>query len=283
MIEKIDIDNGFSFYNIDKSFKQKCYECAEEINKNPKYLEIFNKIYYLLNKKDLKKIKECWNKKDIESIFCKGINPYVTNLIIVLSYKNHKENIKKYKLSEEQISIHKFRVKKCFENDLINRHYDGIRISQMLWALYFIRIRLIEVGRLQFEYSNTSNGITQVKIHIPQGGKLDIKEVIDSIEKSRQLLPKVFNINKIEYLCNSWLLSNQLNKIIDHNSNIHKFYELFEVTDGDDCVDDILNFVYSLKDCKDYSMLEENTSLQKLIKQSLLNNSVFKLGLGRLK
>lgn len=49
--------------------------------------------------------------------------------MIVVNYKNHKDNIEKYVLPEEQINIHKFRVKECFENDLVNRHYDGIRIS----------------------------------------------------------------------------------------------------------------------------------------------------------
>ena len=57
MIQKIDIDNGFSFYNIDEKFKQKCYECVEEINKKSHYLEAFNKVYKLLNSKYFEKIK----------------------------------------------------------------------------------------------------------------------------------------------------------------------------------------------------------------------------------
>lgn len=130
---------------------------------------------------------------------------------------------------------------------------------------------------------STINGVTQIKIHIPAGNKLDIKLVNESIKKSKQLLPKIFNITNIEYLCDSWLLSNQLNEIIDYNSNIHQFYGLFDVIDGENCIDDILNFVYILRDCKNYNTLQENTNLQKLIKQSLLNNKVFKLGIGKLK
>lgn len=135
MIQKIDIDNGFSFYNIDEKLKQKCYECAEEINKRSHYLDAFNKVYKLLNSKDFEKIKKVWNTKNVENLFCKDINPYVTNLMVVVNYKNHKDNIKKYALSEEQINIHKDRVKECFESDLINRQYDAIRVSQMLWAI----------------------------------------------------------------------------------------------------------------------------------------------------
>lgn len=283
MIEKIEIDNGFTFYDIDEKFKQKCYECADGINKNLIYLNAFNKIYYLLNNLDFNKIKELWKIKDVEYLFCKNINPYITNLIIVLSYKTHQNNMNKYKLSNEQVKIHKYRVKQCFESDLINRNYNSVRISQMLWAIYFVRIRLIEVGILQYEYLDTIDEVTQIKIHIPSGNKLEIENVIKSIDNSKQLLPKIFKIKKMEYLCNSWLLSNQLNEIINPNSNIHKFYELFKVLDGDNCIDDILNFVYLLKECNDYNTLTEVTSLQALIKKSLLNNVVFKLGIGKLK
>lgn len=283
MIKKQDIDSGFSFYNINEKFKPKCYECAEEINKNQQYLNAFNKVYKLLNNNNFEEIKKIWNIKEIDELFCNNINHYVTNLMIIINYKNHKNNIKKYDLSDEQINIHKFRVKECFENDLINRNYDSIRISQMLWAIYFIRIRLIEIGRLQYEYENTINGLSQIKIHIPSGNRLDIKMVIESINKSKNLLPKIFNIDNMEFLCNSWLLSNQLNELIDSNTNIYKFYQLFDVVDGDDCVDDILNFVYSLKECKNYNMLPEITNLQKLIKYNLINNKIFKLGMGKLK
>lgn len=283
MIKKIDIDNGFSFYDINEKFKPKCYKSAEEINKNYYCLNAFNKVYNQLNNKDFEEIKKLWNIKDIEELFCEDINPYVTNLMIVINYKNHIDNIKKYSLTEEQIKMHKQRVKECFENDLINRHYHSIRVSQMLWAIYFIRVRIIEIGRLQYEYLNTINEVAQIKIHIPSGNKLDIKLVIESIKQSKQLLPKIFRITNIDYLCDSWLLSNQLNQIVDPNSNIHKFYELFDVLDGDNCIDDILNFVYLLRECKDYNTLQEKTNLQKIIKQSLLNNKIFKLGIGKMK
>ncbi|MCI8616755.1 MAG: hypothetical protein HFJ60_00580 [Clostridia bacterium] len=35
-----------------------------------------------------------------------------------------------------------------------------------------------------------------------------------------------------EYRCDSWVLSNQINNIIGANSNIAKFYNLFEEKDG---------------------------------------------------
>lgn len=149
----------------------------------------------------------------------------------------------------------------------------------MLWAIYFIRVRLIEVGRLQYEYFE-DEGESFIKIHIPSGEKLDYDKVIDSLNKSESELQKVFNIKDINYICHSWLLSNQINDIIEPSTNIYKFYRLFYVEDGEDCIYDILNFVFSLNECENYNDLPENTILQKIIKQQLINGKKFKLGIG---
>ena len=93
--------------------------------------------------------------------------------MIILGYELHRNNIDNYRLDINQVNIHKNRVKECFESDLIYRNYDGVRISQMLWAVYFIRVRIIEIGRLQYEYESTEKNISIIKIHIPKGKKLD--------------------------------------------------------------------------------------------------------------
>ena len=91
-----------------------------------------------------------------------------------------------------------YKVKECLENDIIYKNYDEIRISQMLWGTYFINNRLIEVGRLQFESINDN----QVKIHIPAGEKLDIEKVTKSIEDSKLLLKKYYNVKKQNIFAN---------------------------------------------------------------------------------
>lgn len=283
MIDKNMIDEAFRFYNIDESYKEKCYKCAEEINENECYKKVFNKVYETLYYSEFFEIKELWNIKDINELFINNINPFVTNLMIILGYKFHKNNMDKYKLDIEQINIHKKRVKECFENDLIYRQYDGIRISQMLWATYFIRTKIIEIGLLQYEYENTENNISIIKIHIPKGNKLDFGQVKESIERSKIELKNIFNLKELKYICNSWLLSNQIYNLIDKNSNIAHFHILFNVKNGEDCIDDILNFVYEVNKYDNYRQLPEKTSLQKIIKDELINNKKFYLGLGTLK
>ena len=70
---------------------------------------------------------------------------------------------------------------------------------------------------------------------------------------------------------------------IRNNSNIAKFYNLFEVQDGPDAQKDILNFVFNMQECDDYNNLLEDTSLQRLLKKQLLENKSIKIGWGKLK
>lgn len=283
MIVYSKIDEAFDFYNIDNKFKKICYDCAEEINNSSIFTEAFDKVYKRLYYNDFSDIRELWNEKEINELFTKGVNPFITNIMILLGYEFHSYNIKQFNLDDQQIIIHKNRVKECFENDLVNRGYNGVRISQMLWAVYFIRVRIIEVGRLQYQYSVTDDNKEVIKIHIPRGNKLDISEVRNSINNSKKEIEKIFKLDNCEYICNSWLLSNQMHEIIDKNSNIYKFQELFNVEDGENCINDILNFVYETEKCDNFSLLSEETSLQKILKEELLKGKVFYIGLGILK
>ena len=79
-------------------------------------------------------------------------------------------------------------------------------------------------------------------------------------------------------------MSNFLGSVqIDKNANIYQFHDLFKVKDGEDCEKDILDFVYRLDKCDDYSLLETDTTLQLQIKNYLKSGKKIYLGLGVLK
>lgn len=275
MYNKI-IDEAFEFYNIDDVYKNRCSELLTKISKNERICKSFKIIYKRLYYGEL---KELWKYKSINDLFGTDIDPFMTNLILLFGYKIHKNNIEKLKLDVKQINKQKKRIKESFENDLIIRKYDGIRVSQMLWGIYFIRGKIIEVGCLQFEYEDKNN----IKIHIPRNTNLNILEVKKSINDSKLEIEKIFKIKQFKYICNSWLLSNQVYILLDKNSNISLFHNLFEVTNGDNCIKDILNFVYGINGCNDYNDLSEQTTLQRKIKEELLDEKIFYLGLGVLK
>ena len=278
-IELSMIENALKYYQInDTNYKNKCYKCIKDINEikefNIKAEEIYNILY---NDKSFK-IELLWQKQNMFELFGQQHNPYITNILVLLGYEIHHKNMKIKNYNNEQKELYKKRVKEALTNDIFNRKLEGIRISQMIWAVYFINTKLIEVGRLQYEKCEN-----YIKIHIPSGDKLQIDMVLDSINKSKQEIEKYFNVKNLEYRCDSWLLSNQINDIIDKNSNIAKFYNLFEVKDGSDATKDILNYVFNVQNSSNYNDLVEDTSLQKLLKQQLIKNKEMKIGLGKLK
>ena len=164
-----------------------------------------------------------------------------------MGYNIHKNNFIKYNLDSNQIYLHKKRVKERLLADIYERGYEGLRIDEMVFTSCFINIKLIEVGRLQFEYAkiNPINNVKEdcIKIHIPKGDKLNIEYVIKSISNSRRLIKRFFDLDSYEYYCKSWLLSKQIKQLIDSTSNIYKFQNLFNIIEGKNCLEDILNFV----------------------------------------
>ena len=279
MIENMNIDEALKFYNLDNRYRKICYDTMNKIDYNIKLSEDFKKLYNMLYNDNFDDVKKLWDINNISDFNSLLENSFVTNLLILCGYEIHKNTMEKLKLNQNQINIHKNRVKECFEDDLLNRKYSSVRISQMLWAIYFIRGRIVEVGSLQYEYEDEKN----IKIHIPKKTNLSITKVKESISMSKIEIKNTFKITNYNYKCNSWLLSNKLNEIINKDTNISKFYNLFDVIDGENCIKDILNFVYGLEKCNNYNELQENTTLQKQIKIALLNNENFYLGLGILK
>lgn len=273
------IENALKYYQIDDTnYKNKCYKCIKDVNEIKEFNLKAEEIYNILYNDKTFKIDTLWKRQNMIDLFGEQYNPYITNILVLYGYEIHCQNMKLKKYNREQKELYKKRVKETLTNDIFVRKLEGIRISQMIWAAYFINTRLIEVGRLQYEKCEN-----HIKIHIPSGEKLQIDKVLDSIKNSKQEIEKYFNIKNPEYRCDSWLLSNQINAIIDKNSNIAKFYNLFEVKDGLDATKDILNFVFEVQECSDYNNLVEYTSLQKLLKQQLLKNKEMKIGCGKLK
>lgn len=146
---KNKIIDALNFYGInDKSYLNECLKCIDYLSLDKDLIDKVNNIMDILyNKKDYL-LAKLWKMKDKKDLFGNCYPPYITNIIVLLGYNFHYENIKKYNLDDEQIKSHKKRLKEALTYDVYEIGYDGIRISQMLWASYFINLRIIEVGSL---------------------------------------------------------------------------------------------------------------------------------------
>jgi len=79
--------------------------------------------------------------------------------------------------------------------------------------------------------------------------------------------------------CHSWLLSPQLPSLLRESSNIIRFQNRFRITPESAQTSDFLEWIYKNKTIP-YADLPENTSLQKLLKQHLLQGGTFVEGRG---
>lgn len=274
------IAEALAFYQIDPQYQAPALACLQELNHQPEVKARFAAVYQILYLEDTEAFRELWAVKEVADLFGEGANPFLTNLMILLGVRVHQAKLQAKHFDQSQIAAHQRRVKQCFINDLQARGYAGVRISQMLWASYFINCRLIEVGILQYEHHRPLNA---VKIHIPRLPSLDWAQVKQSLSDCQDAIQKYFNLDQPQLICDSWLLSPQLTPLLPDTSRIRQFQTLFTIRSGDDCLSDILSFVYRVRECPDFNLLPETTALQRNIKRVLLQGVTFTLGHGVLR
>ena len=243
-------------------------------------------LFYKLYDKNKEGLSKLWKMKKVSELFG-DCNLFITSVMILLGCDIHRKNMSKYNLSDEQKSIHIKRVKNALLDDIYIRGYESVRISQMLWASYFINLRIIEVGGFQYELVS-ENPITKekeecIKMHVPKGASLNEEDVRSSIRKSTYEIERYFNVKNINYYIESWLLSPEVLALLDDNSNILKFSKLFSIKSMGECTRDILDFVFNDVYIKDYNLLVCKTSLQVKLKSLLINKKEIHIGIGKLK
>lgn len=274
------VSDSLNYFNIDnQDYKNNCFSTINRLNDNT--LDIISTLYdsFYIKKDSI----DIYRNKSIEEIFGNDI-PFITNIMLLIGYNVYKNNISF--LDKEQIEILKKRIYETLTYDILFLKNNNLKMHHLLWGIRLINIKIIEVGRLQYEIVNinpidNSDGIF-IKIHIPGGSKLIIDDVFKSLEKSKYYINKFFNIDNYDYFCSSWLLSPEVRSIVSNDSNIAKFHDLFNIEKLLDGKKDILKFVFKT-DCDNYSNLDENTSLQKELKSMLINNIDIHVGVGKLK
>lgn len=281
------IIEALHFYGIkDEEYKKRCLEVVYDINNNEVLKNKVEELFYKLYDRNKEGLSKLWKMKKVSELFG-DCNLFITSVMILLGYDIHRKNMSKYNLSDEQKSIHIKRVKNALLDDIYIRGYESVRISQMLWASYFINLRIIEVGGFQYELVS-ENPITKekeefIKMHVPKGASLKEEDVRGSIRKSTYEIERYFNVKDINYYIESWLLSPEVLALLDDNSNILKFSKLFSIKSMGECTRDILDFVFNDVYIKDYNLLVCKTSLQVKLKSLLINKKEIHIGIGKLK
>lgn len=140
---------------------------------------------------------------------------------------------------------------------------------------------IYRIGELEYEFLEKEKIIN---IHIPSDAKMS-KE---NLEKSIKSLKSFIERHKPEYkgkkiICDTWLLSPKLKKILNKDSKIINFQNLFNIIRVDEKNDGCFEWVFKVKYHTEFDKLPEKTSLQKNIKELMLRGEHLGSAYGELK
>ena len=158
------------------------------------------------------------------------------------------------------------------------------------WVGRSLCLEVIRIGRLQFEAAQLPHeavldgtvypaGTPVLGVHIPAGRSLDPDAVQDSLDRAPEFFRTYFGLSFRLMHCHSWLLSPALRELLPAHSRILRFQDRFRVyrTDNEERQAESRVFGFCSDDPREYP---ENTSLQKAVKQYLLNGKEVLMGHG---
>lgn len=226
-----------------------------------------------------------WNRN-----FNRNIEDMFAAVVLLSGYKRHIVNMKKLNFDDEQIEKHKQRIYECCTIGLDTYGLSYMQDSQLKWGNIFVNTHIYEIGRLQFEVNRYEYKIEDfdmkdefcVDVHIPRGGKLDNYLVKESLNTAQTILPQMYKElpQNPKFFLFSWVLSKEVNDLLPEDSNIKMFSKRFKIIKN--CISSSLNHFLFDKYDWDIKNFPENTSLQKIVKQKLLEGEKFYDAIGML-
>lgn len=149
------------------------------------------------------------------------------------------------------------------------------------WTTRQIGMKLFRIGELEYELIDESK-TKVISVHIPSNARLSILNCKDSYAESQKFFKEYYKEYKdSRYICHSWLLSPALKELLPPSSNIIAFQEAFEVSEWNKEDDEFIEWVYKKK-YNDYKELPEGSSLQRNMKEYLLNGGIVGAAFGTL-
>ena len=158
------------------------------------------------------------------------------------------------------------------------------------WVGGTLRLEIFRIGRLQFapgalheavvlNGENYPAGTPVLEVHIPAGEALDTDAAEAALRRAPQFFETHFQKTYPLFCCHSWLLSPSLRELLAGQSRIIRFQNLFSVCREDDSERQAEERVFGcVRD--DANAYEEKTSLQRTLKQALLQGKSVGMGFG---
>lgn len=214
------------------------------------------------------------------------------NMLNLVSYLNYCEMFEKnynklgvprqiFLDTLHDIKIWSYRHKEIFEE---------YGVKEIVWLRHLGSTKMFTIGRLEYKLGRYLFGVRRknlcflsriVEIHIPRGEKITKENLLFSLNEAVKFFEKFFPNYKYNYFtCGSWMLDPNLKEFLPEDSGIIIFQNMFDLVATIPKIDHI-RFVFGEKwnknNIKDF---KPQTSLQKNIRDRLLNKEKLSLGLG---
>ena len=123
-----------------------------------------------------------------------------------------------------------------------------------------------------------------VAVHIPSDAKFTDENVDESLKMAKEFFGTYYpDYADCEYTCYSWLLAPKLKELLSEDSNIVHFQNRFDIhTEDKTCLSN-LEWLFKVEENTDFASLPEDTTLQKKVKELLLQGDNVGIGSGVLK
>jgi len=161
------------------------------------------------------------------------------------------------------------------------------------WFAGFYRLKRVAFGRLEYDFGVwqdgpyrgfLENGDRVFYCHIPSGSPLCTEDVMDSVRRLHAFYRDQLKDGILAVRCWSWLVYPPIIELCDPQSNMRKFYDLFDIYGSTVSQDPYANiwriFNVSREEIDSLRDLPEKTSFQRKMKTYFLNGGTMGSGKG---
>lgn len=162
------------------------------------------------------------------------------------------------------------------------KYYGEYAYTWGWWLPRQLSLCEFRIGELEFERIKTPEGPV-ISLHIPSDAKLEPKLLRNSVRQMERLfLLHYTDFYLAPVMCESWMLSPALQELLPEQSRLRQFQSCFEIQSVDWDSDAVLDWVFPGPKVP-YEQLAETTSLQRAMKQYLLEGKKIGWAKGTLK
>lgn len=212
------------------------------------------------------------------------IHQYTAQMVLFIALtKKLRERLGQLKVSKKNIigtiSDFKYKIREC------EAIYGMVGIQQWEWYVRFFDLRIIAIGRLQFEVKEyngktykkgdkvLTKGDTVLGIHIPRSGEpLDEKLCNRAYKEAKAFFCPLLGVTDIAFYCVSWLLYEKNREFCSEGSNIVKFMNRFDIVETVECINPnatTMPFIFLKKCGTPTNELPRDTSLRRAYAEHL--------------